>query len=115
MNMSFKLPSLVLAVLSFLLPAWAVDAAEIKMLGALGLKAVIDDLVPKFESASGHRLLVTFAPLGEAVKLVQGGATFDVVIIPQQGMEGFLNSGIVDADNSRLLARSGMAVAVRKG
>jgi molybdate transport system substrate-binding protein len=90
-------------------------AAEIKVLSALGIKAVIEEFGPKFERASGHRLAVTFAPLAAAVKLVQSGQTADVVIIPQQGMNGFVKDGTVVAGSVSLLASSGMAVAVRKG
>jgi len=102
-------------VLVLLLQVQIADAAEIKVLSALGIKAVMDDLGPRFEGATGHRLAVTFAPLGAAVKLVQGGETADVVIIPQQGMDGFVKDRKVNSGSVRVLARSGMAVAVRKG
>ena len=115
MNAVGKTAGSVFAVLILLLQARTADAAEIKMLCALGIKAAMDDLGPNFERASGHRLAVTFAPLGAAVKLVQGGQTADVVIIPQQGMDGFVKDGKVNVGSVRVLARSGMAVAVRKG
>lgn len=102
-------------VLVLLFQVQTADAAEIKVLSALGIKAVMDDLGPRFEGATGHRLAVTFAPLGAAVKLVQGGETADVVIIPQQGMDGFVKDRKVNSGSVRVLARSGMAVAVRKG
>jgi molybdate transport system substrate-binding protein len=75
----------------------------------------MEDLGPKFERSTGHKLALTFAPLGALVKLVQGGETADVVIIPQQGMEGFVRDGKVITGSVTVLARSGMAVAVRKG
>jgi molybdate transport system substrate-binding protein len=75
----------------------------------------MEELGPRFERATGHRLAVTFAPLAAAVKRVQGGETADVVIIPQQGMDGFVKDGRVVAGSVSLLASSGMAVAVRKG
>jgi molybdate transport system substrate-binding protein len=105
----------VFSVLVLLLGARTAGAAEIKVISALGIKAAMDDLGPAFERASGHRLVVTFAPLGAIVKLVQGGETADVVISPQQGMDGFVKDAKVDAASVRLLATSGMAVAVRKG
>jgi len=75
----------------------------------------MEDLGPKFERATGHKLAVTFAPLGATVKRVQGGETADVVILPQQGIDGFVKDSKVIAGSVRVLARSGMAVAVRKG
>lgn len=115
MNRSFKSAALISTALMLLLQARTADAADIKVLSALGIKAVMDDLVPKFERASGHRLVVTFAPLGAAMKLMQGGETADVIILPQQGLDDLARSRTVNADGVRSLARSGMAVAVRKG
>ena len=115
MNGFSKKAGLAFSVVVLLLGARTADAAEIKVLSALGIKAAIDDIGPRFERESGHRLAVTFAPLGALVKLVQGGETADVLIVPQQGMDGLAKSGKVDAGSVRLLARSGMAVAVRKG
>jgi len=103
------------AALILLLQARTAEAAEIKVLSALGIKAVMDDLVPKFERASGHRLTVTFAPLGEAIKLVQAGEAVDVIIIPQQGMEVFEGSGKVSPNSVRSVVRCGRAISVRKG
>jgi molybdate transport system substrate-binding protein len=115
MNNFSKMSGLVFAALVLTQQAQTAHAAEIKVLSALGIKAVMDDLKPAFEHASRHRLAVTFAPLGAMVKLVQGGETADVIIAPQQGMDGFVKNGKVNTDSVRLLARSGMAVAVRKG
>lgn len=115
MNGFMTKAGLVFSVLVLLSGVRTAGAAEIRVISALGIKAAIDDLGPAFERASGHRLVVTFAPLGAMVKLVQGGEIADVVISPQQGMDGFIKDGKVDAGSVRLLARSGMAVAVRKG
>jgi len=90
-------------------------AAEIKMLGGLGMKAAIEDVALQFQRATGHKVLVNFLPMGATVKLVQSGETADVVIIPQPGMQTFEKSGKVVAGRVRVLARSGMVVAVRKG
>ena len=72
MNAFLKTARSLPTVLVLLLQVQTADAAEIKVLSALGIKAVMDDLGPTFERATGHRLAVTFAPLGAAVKLVQG-------------------------------------------
>jgi len=115
MNDFFKMVASIFAALVLSLLACTANAAEIKVLSALGIKSAIDDLGSAFERTTGHRLAVRFAPLGAMVELVQGGETADVIIAPQQGMDGFVKNGKVNAGEVRLLARSGMAVAVRKG
>jgi len=68
-----------------------------------------------FEQATGHTLVVTFATVGEAVKRVQGGEAYDVVLVPRQGITPFLKSGKTVAENVTEIARSGIGIAVRKG
>ena len=85
------------------------------MLSAIGIMAVMEDLGPKFERASGHKLAITFATLTGIVKRVEDGETADVVVIPQQGIDGFVKAGKAAAGNVTVVARSGIGVAVRKG
>lgn len=91
------------------------EAAEIKVLSAIAMQKAVEDLGPKFEQATGHRLTVTFATLGAIVKRVQDGETPDVVIGPQQGIDALVKDGKAVAGSVALLARSGISVAVRQG
>ena len=93
----------------------AAEAAEVKVLSASAFRYVMTDLGPKFERATGHKLAITFGNLGAIVKRVQGGETADVVIVPRQGIDGFVKDGKADAGNVTALARAGMGVAIRKG
>jgi molybdate transport system substrate-binding protein len=95
--------------------AGVANAAEIKLLAALGVKEVVDDLGPKFERASGHKLAIKFGTLGGVVKMVQGGETADVVIIPRQGIDGIVKDGKAAAGGVTDIARSEIVVVVRKG
>jgi molybdate transport system substrate-binding protein len=100
---------------TILLAQGAAEAAELKVLSAIALQPVLGDLGPKFERATGHTLVFTFAPLGGIVKLVQTGESGDVVIIPQSGIERLAKDGKVVPGTEAVLASSGSAVAVRKG
>ena len=91
------------------------DAAEIKVLSAFGIMAVMEDLGPKFERASGHKLAITFGSGGAVVKRVQGGEPADVIVIPRQGIDSLVKDGKAAAGEVTDVARSGMGVAVRKG
>lgn len=103
------------AALVFLAQTGIANAAEIKVLNALGFKDVMDDLGPKFERASKHKLAIKYGTLGEIVKMVQGGETADVVIIPRQGIDGLVKDGKAAAGNVTVLASSSIVVVVRKG
>ena len=93
----------------------AAEAAELKVLSATAMQTVMEDLGPKFERATGHKLAITFATLGGVVKRVQDGETADVVVIPQQGIDTLVKDGKAPAGKVTVLARSGIVVAVRKG
>ena len=103
------------ADLVFLTQASIANAAEIKVLSSGAFRQIMEDLGPKFERATGHQFAITFATLGAAVKRVQGGETADVVIIPQQGIDGFVKDGKAVAGNVTVIARAGIGVAVRNG
>jgi molybdate transport system substrate-binding protein len=98
----------------FALPAIS-SGAEIKLLCALAMKDVMNDLGPKFERASGHKLAVKLATQGAVLKLVQAGESADVVIIPRQGIDALVNDGKAASGNVSTLASSNIVVVVRKG
>jgi molybdate transport system substrate-binding protein len=91
------------------------EAAELTVLSAFGMQSVLDDLGPKFERATGHKLAISFATGGATVKRAQDGETADVVIALRQGIDGLVKDGKAAADNVTVLARSGIVVIVRKG
>jgi molybdate transport system substrate-binding protein len=102
--------------LMLLLPVGiAAEAAEIKVLSALGMMPVMEDLGPKFERATGHKLAITFATLGAIVKRVEDGESADVVVIPRRGIDSFVKDGKAVAGDVTVVALSGIGVAVRKG
>jgi molybdate transport system substrate-binding protein len=100
----------------FLLVAGSVaECAEIKVLAANGIQAVVEDLGPKFERATGHKLAITFSTGGATVKRAQDGEAADVVIAPRSGIDSLVKNGKVSADNVTALASTGISLAIRKG
>jgi molybdate transport system substrate-binding protein len=81
------------------------EAAELKVLSAIGMQSVMEDLGPKFERASGHKLVMAFATGGATVKRARDGEPAD----------GLVKDGQVAADTVTALATTGISVAVRKG
>lgn len=90
-------------------------AAEIKVLSASGIKASIEELVPAFEKASGHKLAIKFSGGGAIAKNIKGPEDADVVIIPQRDVDSLVKGNKTTAANASPLARTQIGVAVRKG
>ena len=93
----------------------AAQAAELKVLSAIGMRLVMEELGPKFEQATEHKLAISFGAGGVVVERVQSGETADVVLLPRPALERLTKDGRLVADSETLLARSGIGVAVRKG
>ena len=116
MKMRLLIAAANIGFMFLLLVGIAAQAAEVKVLAALGIRPVMEDLGPKFERASGHQLAITFDTGPATVKRVRGGETADVVIIRRERIDGFVKDGKAAAGNVTVVARSrGLGVAIRKG
>ena len=114
MRNSIRIIATGFAALVFLMHLGLADAAEIKVLSAAGMRPVMEDLRPKFERATGHKLTIAFAAASVIVKRIQDGETGDVVITPWS-IETLAKDGKVMAGSMTVIARVGLGVAVRKG
>ena len=104
----------VLATLSAVssLPA---QADDVRIAAAVGVRQVLQELLPRFEAQTGHKVRPTFEATGILVQQVSGGAEFDVVIINRSGIDTLAGSGRLIAGTTADIASSVAAVAVRSG
>jgi molybdate transport system substrate-binding protein len=103
-----------LGLLVSLVQTGTAKAAEIKLLCAIALQQLMENLGPKFEGATKHKLTTTIAPLGQALKRLQDGEAYDVLILPQRGIEGLAKDGKVVASTTTSVVVTRIGVAVRK-
>ncbi len=101
---------IVAAPLVFGAPA---HGAEIKVLSTNALKSVLEDLGPKFEQSSGHKLAITWGTAAQLKGQIEKGAAVDVAIVTDSGADDLIKQGKLASRTP--LARSGIAVAVQKG
>jgi molybdate transport system substrate-binding protein len=104
----------VAAVLLFAHSTFA-SAAEIKVFSTIGVQAALEELAPKFEKASGHKLTVTWGTAALLVKRVQAGETADLMILTKQSLDALTKDGKASAGSDAAFASSGMAMVVKKG
>ena len=91
------------------------NAAEIKVLCSNGIKAVVEDLVPQFERATKHKLVVTYGLAAALERQIEAGEPFDVAILTPQTMENAIKGGKIAAETRTTIARVGLAIAIRSG
>jgi molybdate transport system substrate-binding protein len=90
-------------------------AAEVKVFSTIGVQAALEELTPKFEKASGHKLNITWATAAVLVKRLQGGETADLLVLTKQGLETMVKENKATAGADAVFASSGMAMVVKKG
>ncbi|OGA02363.1 MAG: hypothetical protein A2W68_09360 [Betaproteobacteria bacterium RIFCSPLOWO2_02_64_14] len=91
------------------------SAVEIKVLSSGAATAVLANLVPEFERASGHKVSAAYASTNRIIGRIQDGETADVVILNGPGIEELIKQGRIVPGSRVDLGRTGLGIAVRKG
>lgn len=89
--------------------------AEIKVLSSIATKEAYLELVPQFESATGHKVATTWAGTTAIMQRMAAGETYDLVMISSSELDELIRQGKVVSDSRVDLAKSGIGVAVRAG
>jgi len=90
-------------------------AAEIKVLTTGAFKQVVVALVPEFEKATGHKVIVDNGTVGQLTQRVEAGEAFDVLVLSPRGIEDFIKKGKIVAGTNANLAKVGVGVMVKAG
>jgi molybdate transport system substrate-binding protein len=92
-----------------------VSAAEVRLLAAVGVREIITELKPQFESETAHKLVSTFDASGRIVQRILAGEAFDLIILNKPAIDRLANTGKVNTASAKDIASSVVAAAVRKG
>jgi len=104
------------AVAAFLfVQATFASAAELKVFSTIGVKSVVEELGPKFEQATGHKLNITWSTAALLTKRVQAGEMADALILVRGNIETLLKEHKIVPGTDATLGKSSVAVAVKKG
>lgn len=103
-----------LAMVLVLLGTGTAGAAEIKVLSAGAVRAIVTELAQIFERETGHKVTLAFGTVGVTRKRLADQPA-DVVIMTDVAIDEASAQGAVVAGSRRDLARTGMGVGVREG
>jgi molybdate transport system substrate-binding protein len=92
-----------------------VSAAEIRLLAAGATEEICSELIPAFESATGHKVVASWAGTADIKKRIAAGEVFDAVIVGAVEVDIFIAQGKVVSGSRVDLMKSGVGVAVRAG
>src|SRR4029077_7452513 len=91
------------------------NAAELKVFSTIGVQAALEELAPKFEKATGNKLVITWGTGAGLAKRVQAGESADLLVLTRQGVDTLAKDSKIDAGTDANFASAGMGVAVKKG
>ena len=89
-------------------------AAEINALFTTAMKAAVDELMPQFERASGHKVHIVYGPSGGLARQLKGGTAADLIMLASTELEELIKQGNV-APGRTDVARTAIGICVKKG
>ena len=99
----------------FLFTGVVAVAAEIQVLSAGGIRPALDQLLPQFERASGHKVAIRFVGGPAIQQELAAGAPVDLVIAPPNVIDGLIKEKKLVAATRADVARAGVGIGVRAG
>jgi molybdate transport system substrate-binding protein len=93
----------------------AAQGGRITVLSSNGFRAVLQELAPQFEKTTGNRIVINFSVAAELKKRIDGGEPFDLAILTPPLIDELIKTGAIVPNSRTVLARTGMALAVRRG
>lgn len=108
-----RIPSIARAGVLLMLLHGAATAAEIKAMIPPPVQPSLTELIPLFERASGHKLVITYEPSWLIMGRLAKGETADVVFLTAHASDEMITKGLLAGRVD--LARSTMGIAVRAG
>jgi molybdate transport system substrate-binding protein len=97
------------------LSAGRADAAELKVLSAGAMRAVLQELGPAFEKSSGHKLSIEYATAGKIEEKVTADEPIDVAIVTKPRADKLVRAAKLVGGTITALAQAPIGLAVKKG
>ena len=107
--------STLVAAIGLLSLVSAATAAEIRVLTAGAMRAVIAAEVPAFEKKTGHTVVLQNDTAGGLAKRIAGGEAFDLAVITPRVVDDLIAAGKIVPGSRLDLARVGVGVGVKEG
>ena len=104
-----------LAFMGLLAGSSPMNAADIVVLSTTSAREALAELVPMFQSSTGHTVSVSYSPGSGMGDRIRSGAAGDLLIAPAEFSDPLIKEGRLVAGSRVDFARSGSSVAVRAG
>ncbi len=110
-----KLAVSFIAALVLLVCGAAAQADELKVLSGGIMRYALPEIASGYERMIGVKLLITYDAVGSVKSRVRKGEAVDVVILPKPDLAALAKARKMAADSVQVIARTPLALGVRKG
>jgi molybdate transport system substrate-binding protein len=90
-------------------------ADDVRVLSSVAMRAVIEDLAPRFEKETRHRVVATFGLAAALKGRVESGEAYDIIIVTPAQIDDLIKQGKAAAQSRAIIARTGLGLMVRAG
>ena len=104
-----------LALVALAVHGASAQGAAIKVLSSNGMHPVMDEMVPEFERATGHRVSIDYDTANALLGRIKAGEAADLAILTKPVIEDLIKQGMIAVGSVRTLSSSGVGVAVKAG
>jgi len=88
---------------------------EVKVLCSNGIKPVLEELVPEYERSANSKVTVTYGVSASLARQIETGELFDVAILTEALIDEAVEHQRIQEGSQAVLAKSAMALGVRRG
>lgn len=89
--------------------------ATINLFASNSARGVLDELIPRFERASGHQVTLSYDPAKVMMERIARGETADLAILGGSAIDDLVRAGKIDGGSKRPVASCGVGIAVLAG
>jgi molybdate transport system substrate-binding protein len=93
----------------------SIQAAEVRMLAVGAMPGAFKELIPQFERASGHKVIVQYGATPGLMKQIEAGEPFDLAILISDTLTDPAKQGLFAAGARPAISSVGLGAAVRAG
>jgi ABC-type molybdate transport system substrate-binding protein len=85
------------ACVAVLIAPPSIKAAEISLMTTAAVEQIMRDLIPPFEQATGHKVVMSVFGTGPAVAKIKDGTFADLILLGLPALDELAKAGKVDA------------------
>jgi molybdate transport system substrate-binding protein len=104
----------VFVALTLLALAAPARADDIKVFSSVAMRAVVEELAPRFERDTGHRVVPTFGLAAALKGRIEAGESYDLAILTPAQLDDLIKQGKA-AGPRAVIARTGLGLMVKSG